>query len=188
MTERIIYGATGKRYFLGDQEVSEAEYQARTQARDRARLDEMLRASAPPQVRSDATFLRGHCNGSQFATQHVIGDRYKAVAEEAGQNVTGKVYMSQLANYPGDPEAWVSGRGDVKRVLEKRGWGSEGAVSTKVRESLNPPAPGPAVADDIVAAEVSTILETVPPKDRKRVDVQDLKEQVIEKRKPHWKK
>jgi hypothetical protein len=98
-----------------------------------ARLAEMLALQAPPRPNTDATFLHGHCNGSQFAAGPLageLGDRLKATAEAGGQNVKGKVYLGGLARFPGDPQAWVDGKGDVKRVCEERGWKCTGSVES----------------------------------------------------------
>ena len=70
-----------------------------------------------------------------------------------------KHYISQLAKFRGDPDAWIGSRADIRRKCEERGLGCEGAVNVKEREL--PPAPPPIpVASDIVAREVrKTIAE-----------------------------
>lgn len=40
----------------------------------------------------------------------------------------GSQYLPQLARYPDDPEAYVSSRSEIKRILAKRGWGAKGVV------------------------------------------------------------
>lgn len=182
----IIYCERGRIFKLDGRTVTESEYRAATESADRARLNEMFAAGVAPYCVSDATYMKGHCNGNQFEKSPHIGDAYKRVAEEAGVNTTGKRYLSGLARpgMPGDPEAWISGRGDIQRVLEKRGWGSgDGStVKVKARESLNPPvSKRPDIADDIVNEKVSEILADLPAKDIRRVDVTDLREQVREK-------
>lgn len=99
-------------------------------------LAEMFASAQAPCAVTDATFLAGHCNGSQFAGQEAEGDFIRRVAESEGQSVKGKVYLGGLAKYPGDPKAWVDGRGDVKKVCEERGWNCEGSVNVK---SFEPP-------------------------------------------------
>lgn len=97
-------------------------------------LADMLASASPPGCVTDATFLAGHCNGSQFSKTPGLGNRLREIAESQGQSTSGKVYLGSLAKYPGDPEAWVDGRGDVKRVCEKRGWGCDGAVRVAPRD------------------------------------------------------
>lgn len=101
-------------------------------------LAEMFALASPPMSNTDREFLEGRCNGNQFTGQEWVADRLKKQAEELGQSTTGKVYVSGLARFPGDPEAWVSGRGDVQRTLERRGWGSEGAVNVEARDRPKP--------------------------------------------------
>ena len=151
-------------------------------------LAEMFALQAPPQIAgTDNIFLEGHCNGSQFDGQEYVGELYKAEARAAGVDITGKVYLGGLARYPGDPEAWVSGRGDVKRICEQRGWGCDGAVKVKAAlPEREPESVG--LADDIVDSKVVDILEHVPERERPRVDVQDLREQVKDKMTPKWTK
>ncbi len=100
----------------------------------KARFEAMLASGKPPRAVTDDTFRanQGNANGGQFADDPHVGDFYKSVAAKAGVSTTGKTYLGGLAEYPGDPEAWVDSRGDVKRVCEKRGWGCEGAVTTKL--------------------------------------------------------
>lgn len=145
-------------------------------------LAEMFALGQPPQSNTDREFLMGTENGRQFEHSPEMGDHHAALAREAGVDITGKVYKAGLAEYPGDPRAWVSGRGDVLRILNERGWGCEGAVNVPVTNIAEPTGGG--LSPDLVEAEVQDILETVP--DPAFVDVQDLREQVIERRKPYW--
>lgn len=178
MTGRIAYKANGERaYFVNGHEVSKEGYDLCFPSK----LDEMLAEGRAPHAVTDASFMKGQCNGSQFANNPKMGDMLRKVAEANGGSVKGKKYVGGLARFPGDPRAWVDSRGDVQRICEQEGWGCEGTVNVKSRQPLNPPAPGPALADDIVQEEVAKVLETVPEKARKKVDVQDLKEQIVDK-------
>lgn len=151
-------------------------------------LAEMFALQSPPQIAgTDSVFLEGHCNGNQFDGQEAVGEMYAAEAKAAGVDTKGKVYLGGLARYPGDPAAWVNGRGDVKRICEERGWGCRGAVSVKAAEPLDAPKETP-LADDIVHDKVAEILGHLPERERPRVDVQDLTEQVKDKMTPKWRK
>jgi len=148
-------------------------------------LAEMFALAKPPRSKTDREFLAGHCNGNQFEKTPHIGDLYLQEAREANVDPTGKVYLAGLARFPGDPEAWISGRSDVKRVLEQRGWGCTGTMEVKAPQLENPPV-RPALAEDIVNDKVMDILDNVPEKDLPSVDVGELRESVTDKLKPHW--
>lgn len=136
----------------------------------------------PPACMTDNVFLEGHANGNQFAGTPKIGDHYKKVAEAHGQNVKGKVYLAGLAAFPGDPRAWVSGRGDVQKVCEERGWNCTGAVKCTPAE-VAPPMPSVHLADDIVQNEVNEIIAAEPEAESQR---EEITEKVRKVRKPHW--
>lgn len=163
----------------------QARYVAHILDGDSHLMADMLAHAKPPQSKTDREFLRGHCNGSQFEDTPYIGDGYRQMALENGVNPKGKIYLGTLARFPGDPEAWVSGRGDVQKVCEMRGWGCEGSVNVKVREQLNPPK-APALAPDIVQGHVENQLAMMDPGDAARADVGEMAHNITEKMKPHW--
>jgi hypothetical protein len=145
------------------------------------RLAEMLALQSPPSSRSDREFWRGKWN--QFEKTPHVGDAYKKAAEAANVNVTGKRYLSGLARFPGDPEAWVSDRSDVQRVVQSRGWACEGIVNVKPVPLPEPPQEvGVAehIIDRVVAEETAknpALLEE---------DRQEVRHKVRKKIKPHW--
>lgn len=167
---------------VSDNPQIQADYEAIRERGECHNLASMLAKRQPPSARTDREFMEGHCNGNQFEGMEHLGDVYAAEARRRGVNVKGKVYLSGLASYPGDPKAWVSGRGDVERVLDERGWGSDGAVTRKVSKVAEPL--NCAVAPDIVESKMEEILESV--EDPQNVDREDLREQVVDKLKPHW--
>lgn len=147
------------------------------------KFDEMVASGVPPASNTDREFMSASENGRQFQGRPEQGDFYKKVAEQHGQSITGKKYLSQLARFPGDPQAWISSRGDVQKVLEERGWGSDGLVNVKARprEEASKPVD---VAEDIVDRE--TAKEAMPGmKKRERLD---LREKVKAKLKGNHKK
>lgn len=181
MQGKIVYGERGERYYLQDRQVSKEEFDLAFPSK----LERMLALGRPPMSNTDREFLQGHCNGSQFEDSPEMGNRFKAQAEAAGVNVKGKVYLGGLAEFPGDPRAWVDGRGDVVRVAEERGLDVDGSVRVRAgrREENHQPV---AIAEDIVQAEVENICASVP--DGHMVDREDLADKVRQKRKPHWAK
>lgn len=151
------------------------------------KMCDMFAARQAPGCMTDSVFLKGHCNGSQFEKMPHYGDQYAKIAEKAGQSVKGKVYVGGIANRPGDPRAWVSSRAEIRKVLEERGWSSEGYVNYKPAVQRDP-APDVDLAPDIVASEVEQIVSAQPELARSRKGVADLAEKVRNKRKPHWAK
>lgn len=139
----------------------------------------MFALGQPPMSNTDREFLerRGGCY-DQFKGEELAGEYYRRRALAAGVNPTGKVYMSGLAAFPGDPQAWVSGRGDVQRVCEERGWGCEGSVKVKLQKVAEPTGGG--VAQDIIDAEA------VPLAQEAGIPVEEAREKVYDLRKPHW--
>lgn len=140
---------------------------------DLSAFDRMVVAQSPPGANTDREFLHGVCNGNQFERQPEIGNYYKRECEKRGGSVKGRKYLSQLAKFPGDPEAWISSRGDVQKVLEKRGWGSEGSVKVKARESDKEPAKAIPIADKIVDRETARELEGQTVTKREYLDRRD---------------
>jgi hypothetical protein len=178
-TGQIRYAANGDRtYFLDGKEVSQKAYDNVCAINDSFRLAEILHDGKAPHGISDCTFMHGA--SSQFSGRQREGNYYRHVAESLGGQTTGKKYLSGLAAFPGDPEAWVDSRGDVQRVLEKRGWGSEGTINTKAREVEA--APKPDIAPDLLNKYTQQVAETLPDPDR--IDMNDLREQVKERLRP----
>jgi hypothetical protein len=122
------------------------------------RVNEMLANGVPPKSNTDVELLSGSCNGNQFERNPAQGEFYRKECEKRGGTTKGRKYISQLARYPGDEEAWVSGRGDVQKILEKRGWGSEGAVTVKARGQTEAPPPPIPIAEHIVDRHVAEEL------------------------------
>jgi hypothetical protein len=178
--KRIVYGST-TRYFLGDKEVSQAEFDATT---DKARFDEMLEARrGPGLLGTDNQFFTGRWSED---APHPL---YRQIAEQQGVSTTGKVYQGQLARFPGDPRAWVSGIGDVKRICESEGWGVEGAgvnvpVSNKSNDVPDDDPHEYTPAPDLVQNEIDRRLSENPD----AVPADFPAEAVAESMKPSWAK
>lgn len=119
-------------------------------------VDRMIVDGRPPNSRTDREFLIGSENGRQFQETPKLGDAYRESCEKSGGSTTGKKYLRQLARFPGDPKAWVSGRGDVERVAKERGMGVEGLVNVQTPE-VEPPKPVD-IAPDILDRETKRML------------------------------
>lgn len=165
------------KYKLNGREVTQEEFSHGCQDK----LAEMLALGQPPMSNSDREFLagRGGCY-EQFKGQPGPASYYAHIAKQAGLNTTGKLYLSSLARFPGDPEAWVSGRGDVHRVCASHGWGAEGSVKLPVRNVA--PVTGGGVARDIVDREVAEAMAGSP----EPLRYEEVEATIIEQRAPHW--
>jgi hypothetical protein len=167
---------------ISDDPGIQRKYEAMRQDGEPHKAAEMFALHQTPALMTDAVFLEGHHSGNQFCRQPELGEYYKRTAEAEGQTTEGKVYLHGLAAYPGDPQAWVTGRGDAERVLKERGWGAEGAVTTRVAQVAKADEKYK-VSDDLVAAGVEQELQGVDARD---ADVPALTEKVREKLSPNW--
>lgn len=141
----------------------------------------MFATGQGPRLVTDDTFFAGWQTGggAQFGNANrPTREGYLGEAKRAGVSTNGKVYMHGLADYPGDPRAWVSTRGEIVKRLEERGWGCE-RLGVKARTDLPPP-PEVRLADDIVDEFVERKIATEGI-DRKRLTpdrLAEMREQV----------
>lgn len=141
-------------------------------------LAEMFAFQQPPGSNTDREFLHGHVNGNQFSNTPEIGDYYKKVTERLGGSTTGKVYKRSLAAFPGDPRAWVSGKDDVRKVCEERGWNCDGDVKVVSEQKAERPK-SVKLATSTVNRLTKEYLQKEPGLRKKRVE--EVKEMVIDK-------
>lgn len=121
-------------------------------------LAEMFALGQAPGSRTDREFWAGLHWGEK---DPVARDHYARLARRDGVDTAGKIYLSQLAEHPGDPRAWVSDRHDVRKVCEERGYGCTGDVTVKGREITRGPQPAP-LGEDIVQREVERLTKQDP--------------------------
>lgn len=149
-------------------------------------LAEMLALGRAPSLQTDTRWLAGHCNGNQFAgteRSEAVGRHYQRVARQAGVSTEGAVYKSQLARFPGDPQAWVRSKSDCIAIAAQRGMTLEGSVNYRPAVEREAPDPGPyRVADEIVDREYEILCDQQP--DAAHADKQQVKDQIREKLSP----
>ncbi len=154
----------------------QAHYRAMIQAGQSPEWAEMCALQQPPGVNgTDREWMHGRNNGEWLETMPSHQAKYiTREAKAAGIDISGKFYMSGLADKRGwtDPEAWVSGRDDVLRVAKKRNLNVEGQVNHKAIDL--PPPKEVALNDRIV--------------NRIKKKTGKTREQVIEQHAPHWKR
>ena len=129
-----------------------------TDDRNLCKMCDMLQSGRTPSIKTEATFQAKAGGKLGAASLHPANrEHYLRLAREAGVSTDGKTYDGRLAAYAGDPQAWVSGPDDAKRLVESRGWSMDGDLSVKGREVE--PTKGPAIAADLVEDLVETRLE-----------------------------
>lgn len=130
------------------------------------RMSEMLATRSFPGIKTDAIFNEGRFSGE--AGRIGVEQRWlQEKAEAVGVSTTGKFYCRGLADFPGDPAAWVSDRGDVLRVAREKNMTVHGYVEHEGREVE--PTADVRIADDLVESEVNEILAECPEANREQV-------------------
>jgi hypothetical protein len=133
------------------------------------RLAACLALRSFPSIKTDAIFNEGRFSGSdQFADTPAQGAWLRSQAEAAGVSTAGKYYLSGLADFPGDPTAWVSDRGDVLRVAREKNLRIlDGYVKHEPVE--REPMADVEIAPDLIESEVADILDSNPGADAEHV-------------------
>ncbi len=152
---------------ISNNAAQQAAYDRMRAAGESHSMAEMLATRSFPGVKgTDSVFMEGRkLGGQQFeADGPGVGQHHLAAAAAAGVNTSGKWYSGALARYPGDPRAWVSGLGDVRRIARERNIGLTGAVeipSPKYGDGYVPPAKY-AAAPSIVREHVEAAIGDQP--------------------------
>ncbi len=139
-------------------------------------MAEMLATHTFPGVKgTDSVFMAGRkLDGQQFEEEAPpTAQHHMALAKRAGVNTTGKYYQGTLARFPGDPRAWVSGLGDVRRICQERNIGVAGAVNIegpKYGDGYVPPERYKC-DDSIVAEHVDTVIGERPVSAKEREEI-----------------
>lgn len=97
---------------------------------------EIISTGEFPSLHTDDEFM-----ANRGSLQSQLGEQTADIvklAQRHGYNPKhSDVYLSSIARFPGDPEAFVShdsARGKIKKTLEKRGWSCDGSVKVKGRQ------------------------------------------------------
>jgi hypothetical protein len=134
------------------------------------RLAETLAFRQAPASKSDREFFAGRRNGEEFTRgkkAEVYGEFLLREAKRHGFNPKGKTYISGLAEFAGDPKAWVDSTGDIVRQCEQRGLDCNGSIT--VDSPVVAPKAKPRVADDVVNREAMRLKRLDPGLDLKKV-------------------
>lgn len=144
----------------------------------------MVALQQPPGTKgTDRAFQEGRLAGNQW--DELPARQAKKMIREAkaaGINITGKQYVSGLANKLGhcDPMAWVSDLSDVRRVAKARNLNVSGLVNVTAAE-LPPKSHdlNPRIARELAKKELAK---------NPKLSMRDALEKVKAKHAPRWKK
>lgn len=157
--ERIYFGRTHTPVKISDDIEVQIRYSTMLSRGESHKMAEMLATRSFPGVKTDAVFNEGKFSGDTGK----IGPEQKWLEEQAklhGISTNGKWYCRGLASFPGDPTAWVDGRGDVLRIAAEKNMTVKGYVEHKGHEV--DPGNDEVIADDIIENEVEDILDSNP--------------------------
>lgn len=172
---------------ISDDPVIQARYEEMRRDGTSHMLAEMFALQKPPRANDDTTWLAAQSSDISGAfldkMPEIVQKAYTEPAKEAGVNIKGSVYVPGIARHPGDPEAWVKNSSDIKRVVEKRGWGCEGVVNVKADTSCKP-IDDIDIAPDLVERRAEQMIEANPD----RVMGEELLQEARDAIKPHWAK
>lgn len=141
-------------------------------------VEEIIQTRQFPGLQTDDEFMAGR---GTLADQ--LGDQTLKVVNAAQRNgyrpKHTDVYLPAMARFPGDPQAFIqhdSARGKVKKTLEARGWGCEGSVKVKARQTEPKRVK---LADDLAHEEITALRQR--DKHARKANLKELKQHVAEK-------
>jgi len=146
-------------------------------------MSEMLAFGQPPRARTDREFFEGIGTlEKQFSYDGKMHEGVVKLAMKHGYKPNNNdVYLSSLARFVGDPEAFVSptgGRGQIQETCERRGWECHGTVNTKYREPEEAPKKK-SMGKDILDRKVREAHKANP--DTVRMDQGELRHDIVKK-------
>lgn len=123
--------------------VLQANYETLRRQGQSHNMAEMLTFRQSPGAQTDREFQMGHQRladqvGDDPMYMQQITSNYRAATGGLSPNINDQ-YMPSLANFPGDPRAFVSSAGDVKRLAEERNVSVSGFVTHKASEPIADP-------------------------------------------------
>lgn len=145
-------------------------------------LAEMFAFQSPPTPHDDTTWLRLNSKNIGGHENPFIHEAYTAPSRELGLSTSGSVYMPSIADFPGDPKAWVKNESELKqRQVERGGGWSDGTQVVRARNDVEPEADID-VAPDIVEQRVMDMMDANP----ELKATPEVFEQAKDSIAPHW--
>lgn len=128
---------------------------------DARRMREILESHTTPGLSTDSTFFAGIGSLNQQIADPRSRERLHKNAKRMGIPLTGnEFYQPGLAKFPGDPRACIphsGGKEQIRKMIEEKGTGSEGAITVKKRQ--RPPQPKCKLHPSIVARHMQRMLK-----------------------------
>lgn len=101
-------------------------------------LEGAIQSRCFPRLNTDTTFLANRGTLDQQIEDPIVLDRVIKGAKKQGYTPKpNDVYLSGLADYPGDRKAFISGndaKGHIRKVCEEKGVGCHGSVNIPMPE------------------------------------------------------
>ena len=145
--------------FVSAEPETQAKYEAMRLAGESHNCAEMFATRRFPGVKTDSVFNEGKFSGTaERCDPEEVWLRDQA--ESQGVSTNGKWYCRGLASFPGDPTAWIDGRGDVLRIAKEKNMAVHGYVEQGNIDM--DPGNDVEIADDIIEDEVQDILDSNP--------------------------
>ena len=147
------------------------------------RFAEMVACQAGPGLMTDSVFFAGLPKLQDQFANDTQREKVLATAQRHGYTPNpNDVYEPGLARFQGDPEAFVpptGGRGYIRRLCERRGWGCNGAVEVQHSEPIRDPMEQSIpLAESIVKRRMREAIQKDPSSGRNK---KKLRESIIAK-------
>ncbi len=149
-------GSTDTLPVVSDNPDVQCRYEAMRANGQSHNMAEMLATQCVPGLKTDTRFI------ARMDTRGDVPAAYRAMARKAGVDTGDKQYISQMADYPGDPKAWISGPADIRRTCRERGWGCAGAVEVDQPKIETPDDAPYQVCDENVMREAKRMAAEDP--------------------------
>lgn len=114
----LLYNRPDGRPVVSPDPVIQVAYEVLVEGGQSHSFAEMVAFAEPPRSKTTREFWMGRWNFADSDPE--MYTKYKKQAEAAGVSTTGKFYLHSLADFPGDPRAWVSDETDAKALCEER--------------------------------------------------------------------
>jgi len=149
------------------------------------RLADALAHRQFPGIRTDTTFFAGKLSKDQFDGS-LQGRIMRKMAEKAGVSTSGKVYYHSLAQYPGDPRAWIDSTNDIRRICKEQNLKCTGDIKVEGHDHDARPAEKYELNPRVVDRYVREELKKDPGAVGNRKKIEKIKDDIRTKMTPTW--